>query len=157
MAKKKESYSENLKNINDVFKAMLDKLNERRANPDYRWDPNDHLSELRETIVQLEVMQMLMDRRQDPNTSDEEYYDLLLLFRNGYKAQRQIHEILAHRAFLDKDEEKLARAYMEYKRTAPHLIEVFLDKEDIELCEKLTSHLQKKYKKREQRIPLAFI
>lgn len=157
MAKKKESYSDNLKSINNVFKAMLEDLNERRANPDYRWNPNDHLSDLRETIVQLELMQMLMDLRKDPKTTDEEYYDLILLFRNGYKAQRQIHEILAHRAFPDKDKEDLAKAYMEYKRTAPHLIEIFLDKEDIEMCEKLTSHLQKKYKKREQRIPLAFI
>lgn len=157
MAKKKESYSDNLKSINNVFKEMLAELNERRANPNYRWSPNDHLSELQETIIQLEVMQMLMDRRQDPKTTDEEYYDLLLLFRNGYKAQRQIHEILGNKAFLDKKKEDLTKAYMEYKRTAPHLIEIFLDKEDIELCEKLTSHLQKKYKKREQRIPLAFI
>lgn len=157
MTKKKESYSDNLQASIDIFKTLLDRVNEKIADPNYRWNPNDHHSELQETVVQLEVLKMVVDNRHNTNVSDEEYYDLILLFRNSYKAKRQIDEELGRSRHTDRNLEDLAKAYMQFKMNAPHLLEVFLTKENVEKCEKLTKKLQSKYEKRQQGIPLLFI
>ena len=157
MNKKKSSYSENLKGINDVFKMKLEQVKEARAHPDYRWNPNDRFSDLQETIVQLETLKMLVDYRKDPKWSDEDYYDLILLFRNGYKTQRTIHELLHKSELTDKEQLCLLDGYMFFKQIDPKLLDIFLDKEDIEKCESLLKGNEERYSKREQRIPLLFI
>ena len=127
-----------LKSLLGTTSLKLEAVREKTSKPDYRWSPNDNLSDLEEAVVQTATMIRLMEERKSKDMTDKLFGKLLLLFRYGYQEVRNIRQLVNKKPLSKQEEDSLLISYCYFKEAEmENLLNVFLDEKEIKRITKL--------------------